>query len=223
MKTTTKSAFHRGFTLIELMIVIVILGILMGTILPRLSGAQGRARDTARVADLGNMSQVLELFYSDFGYYPPNNVAGTPDCIEEAATAGGANVLGTEALSNYIKGGTFPTPPSASDTVTVDGATCTGEYMYLALEGKGQVNQGYVLFTTVETATKANMLTAGATGATYPASYTPMPTTITDDGTGMPTVDSILDYLYQGDPSGLITFDESGGYANSLYMAVSGT
>ena len=63
----SNNTFQRGFTLIELMIVIVILGILMGTILPRLTGAQGRARDTAKIADLSNLAQALEVYYNDNG------------------------------------------------------------------------------------------------------------------------------------------------------------
>jgi type II secretion system protein G len=148
MKTTTKSAFHRGFTLIELMIVIVILGILMGTILPRLSGAQGRARDTARVADLNAISQALETYFNDFGSYPGTN--GTVECLSESSTNSGSK------LAIYLKGGKIPTPPSATQQIKIGSTTCTGQYAYAPINSRGVSAGGYMLATDVETFQNAN-------------------------------------------------------------------
>lgn len=137
-------AFYRGFTLIELMIVIVILGILMGTILPRLTGAQSRTRDTARKADLTGIAQALEVYLGDFGKYPDMPTNG---CLSEADTSGTYT-----ALAGYIKGGKVPTPPSdAQNTLG-----CIGSYFYKPLPSGGVPNTGYVLATDVEAYQMAN-------------------------------------------------------------------
>jgi len=147
---TLKTTFHRGFTLIELMIVIVILGILMGTILPRITGAQSRARDTGRLADLNSISQALELYYDDFGAYPEVTTAGTPECLDSTLTK-------YSVFKTYFKGEDIPTPPTSGENVIFEGyRTCEGAYMYLPLVNKGVANNGYILLTNMEIAQKAN-------------------------------------------------------------------
>ena len=61
---------RKWFTLIEMLIVIVIIGILAAALIPRLTGIQARARDTARIADMRNTATALEVYYFDNGSYP---------------------------------------------------------------------------------------------------------------------------------------------------------
>jgi len=59
----------KGFTLIELMVVIVIIGILAGIAIPRFMGAQDRARISAAESDLNSMRQALGLYEIDHSSY----------------------------------------------------------------------------------------------------------------------------------------------------------
>jgi len=59
----------KGFTLIELMVVIVIIGILAGIAVPRFMGAQDRARIGAAESDINAMRQALGLYEIDYSGY----------------------------------------------------------------------------------------------------------------------------------------------------------
>jgi prepilin-type N-terminal cleavage/methylation domain-containing protein len=59
-----------GFTIVELLVVIVVIGILAAITIVSYNGVQQRARVAVAQADLGNMANYLELFKADNGTYP---------------------------------------------------------------------------------------------------------------------------------------------------------
>jgi len=59
-----------AFTLIELMVVIVILGILAAFVVPRVTRRPEDARVTKAKVEIANIEQALELYYLDNGMYP---------------------------------------------------------------------------------------------------------------------------------------------------------
>jgi len=61
---------EKGFTLIELMVVIVILGILAGLVLPRFMGRTEEARRTKARIQIENLEGALKLYKLDSGTYP---------------------------------------------------------------------------------------------------------------------------------------------------------
>jgi len=62
--------FPRGFTLVEIMVVVVILGILAVLIVPRVVGRTDEARAVAAKQDIAAVMQALKLYRLDNGRYP---------------------------------------------------------------------------------------------------------------------------------------------------------
>lgn len=69
----------RGFTLVEILVVIAIIGLLVSIIIPNLNNARAVGRDARRVSDIKNIQLSLSLYYNDYLQYPLNlsNLAPT--------------------------------------------------------------------------------------------------------------------------------------------------
>ncbi|MBJ9975508.1 type II secretion system major pseudopilin GspG [Pseudomonas sp. S75] len=64
---------QRGFTLIEIMVVVVILGILAAMVVPKVLDRPDQARATAARQDVAGLMQALKLYRLDHGTYPSMN------------------------------------------------------------------------------------------------------------------------------------------------------
>jgi general secretion pathway protein G len=79
-----KSAIESAFTLTEIMLVVVIIGILAALVIPKIAGQSERARVTAATADInGGIKSALGQYEVDNGFYPKS----LQDLITQPANA----------------------------------------------------------------------------------------------------------------------------------------
>ncbi|MFA5987606.1 MAG: prepilin-type N-terminal cleavage/methylation domain-containing protein, partial [Candidatus Paceibacterota bacterium] len=68
-----KRDFLAGFTLIEMLVVVAIIGILASVILASLSSARGKARDAKRILDGKEIVKALDAYFASNGKYPSSS------------------------------------------------------------------------------------------------------------------------------------------------------
>lgn len=125
----------KAFTLVEMLIVVIIIGILAAALLPKLKGAQQRARDTARKANLSQISTALEMYFNDKGRYPNG------ECLNEVEK---------EIVPTYIWN--LPRDPQKGRVVygTKDWGCEPGEYWYATLKRSWGENGACVIVANIE-------------------------------------------------------------------------
>jgi general secretion pathway protein G len=82
---STKLRDNRGFTLIEIMVVVVILGILAAIVVPRLLSRPDEAKVTKAKVDMKSIEEALGLFKLDSGFYPSTD-QGLKALVEKPTT-----------------------------------------------------------------------------------------------------------------------------------------
>jgi prepilin-type N-terminal cleavage/methylation domain-containing protein len=143
----------KGFTLIEILIVVAIIAILASVVLVGLGPTQQAGRDARRISDLSEVQNGLELYYNDCGYYPGSAQTAAP-C---GAFSQISSWTGTASLTASLQGttaigvSTVPNDPSAGHT-----------YQY----GTNNTGSSYVIEATLENPN--NSVFNGYNGASYP-------------------------------------------------------
>lgn len=62
----------KGFTLIEILIVVVIIGVLATALIPKLQNSLARTRNSKRTTDINTIYQAMKLYSTDRGRFPSN-------------------------------------------------------------------------------------------------------------------------------------------------------
>lgn len=112
-----------GFTLVELLIVIVVIGILAAITLVAYNGVTSRANDSSEKTSVSQFQQLLELYNGENGMYPAICSADGTGCYITTPTA-----TENSLLSVYTT--PLPTFPEATQYVRQTGGVGYGMLMY---------------------------------------------------------------------------------------------
>lgn len=66
---------YDGFTIVELLIVIVVIGILAAIVIVAFNGVQARARTTQRISDIQSIQKLILAYHAVHGKYPTDNTS----------------------------------------------------------------------------------------------------------------------------------------------------
>lgn len=126
---------QEGFTIVELLIVIVVIGILAALVITTFSGIQRRARDTERQTDIKAIHNIVEAYYADNGYYPTLTVlqAGLPGLDDEALVPPGNTPVQIDAAASTTSKYQYSPTASCDNSTTM----CLDYTLAAALEGGG--------------------------------------------------------------------------------------
>jgi prepilin-type N-terminal cleavage/methylation domain-containing protein len=111
-----------GFTLVEILVVITILGILVALLVPAITGAIGTARNAQVTGEINTIAQALASFKTKYGDFPPSRIILNENGNYETTNT---KNLGTVTFSGSTS------PGSSIDTTTTVAALCERSLLYL--------------------------------------------------------------------------------------------
>lgn len=119
----------KGFTLIEILVVIAIIGILASIVLVGLGGFRARGQDARRIADVHQVQNALELYYNKCSHYPGGAIcddASSPNswiALQAVLTGAGIGIGITSIPNDPVQGNNYLYGISGTRQNYVVGAT----------------------------------------------------------------------------------------------------
>lgn len=135
---------QKGFTIVELLIVIVVIGILATLVIVTFTGIQQKARNTKRQTDINAIQSHLEAYKAQNGYYPTmahvndstwrgTNMKGLDPAALQDPKGSSQALAATTSATQY---GYAPVNDAGTDCSS-DETTCSGYTLTATLEGGG--------------------------------------------------------------------------------------
>jgi len=131
-KNFLKKIDCRGFTLIELMVVIVILGILAGLIIPRIMGRPEEAKQLKAKMQIESLETALKLYKLDNGMYPDTE-QGLLALVEQPETG---TIPKNWRKNGYLEKGRLPKDPWGNEFIYLSPGA-HGEYDIISYGADG--------------------------------------------------------------------------------------
>lgn len=140
----TQQQKQHGFTIVELLIVIVVIGILAALVITTFTGIQKKGRDTERQTDIRAMHGQMEAYYAEHGRYP--TLANMNDATWRAANVKGLDAEALEdpkgsaqTLVSSVQANAYAYEVSASDDTACDNSAkdCAKYILTATLESGG--------------------------------------------------------------------------------------
>ena len=103
MMRSNRREAERGFTLVEMLVVITIIGMIMGLIGPRVLNYMSESRVKTAKIQIQSFGSSLDLFYLDVGRYPTTS-EGLAALVKPTSSVAGWS-------GPYVKGGVIPNDP----------------------------------------------------------------------------------------------------------------
>jgi general secretion pathway protein G len=155
-------SYHSGFTIVELLIVIVVIAVLAAISIVAYNGVQERARDSQRKQDVASIVKALELYYIDNGVYPPGS--GSTVINQHWSTTADTSWDNLEnSLAEYMD--TLPRDPEAPSTSPTGGGSDYSYFGFSTGSYCGVANgQAYLLVYHLEGSSQQNKLVGNCTG-----------------------------------------------------------
>ena len=148
----------KAFTLVEMLIVIVIIGILIASLMPRMQSAQGRARDVARKNDLAQIQTAIITSQQDKWEWPQQTTAAAGIPVEWDLAGDLEDSWMTQVPSDPNGDSTFSGIWAGGNTTWKE-----GKYGYMVLKRNSIPNWWFVLMARTEVEWSSNWVVCDAT------------------------------------------------------------
>ncbi|PIR05204.1 MAG: hypothetical protein COV57_00355 [Candidatus Liptonbacteria bacterium CG11_big_fil_rev_8_21_14_0_20_35_14] len=126
---------RQGFTLIEMLVVVGIIGVLASLVLVGLGGARDAGADAKRISNLNQIRNSLELYYLRSGSYPDNpplyKVEAIPGIDKGKIDFSSDNYFYEQKAGSYLIGVTLKAGSAQGvKEGTVNGNDCVSQTFY---------------------------------------------------------------------------------------------